>query len=261
MSHIPPLANIMVAPNGARRSQKDHPALPISVSETVATAKACYEAGARALHAHVRDANGRHVLDAGQYCELIAEMALTVPEMAVQITTESVGRYSPLEQRALVKAVNPKHASVALKEMTSEGFTPEVRDFYQQAHHDGIAIQHIIYSPQELAQLHKLIEKNQIPATSLQVLLVLGRYQIKQQSQPADLDPMLISLKQFSTPVDWAVCAFGIAETACLQYAWQQGGKARIGFENSFWHTDGSVATDNAERVRYLQQALNAFAS
>ncbi|MDZ4135170.1 MAG: 3-keto-5-aminohexanoate cleavage protein, partial [Paracoccaceae bacterium] len=45
------------------------------------------------------------------------------------------------------------------------------------------------------------------------------------------------------------LCAFGAAETACLAAAFAQGGKARVGFENSLWHADGSLARDNAERV------------
>ena len=96
---VTPLPVLMVAPNGARRTKADHPALPVSVAETVEAALACHEAGAGGLHAHVRDRQGAHVLDAGLYRELIAEMGLRAPAMAVQITTEAVGRYSPAEQR------------------------------------------------------------------------------------------------------------------------------------------------------------------
>ena len=49
------LPKLMVAPNGARKVKKDHPAVPLTISETVATAKSCYEAGAGAIHLHVRD--------------------------------------------------------------------------------------------------------------------------------------------------------------------------------------------------------------
>ena len=36
------LPKLMVAPNGARKIKKDHPAVPLTISETVATAKSCY---------------------------------------------------------------------------------------------------------------------------------------------------------------------------------------------------------------------------
>ena len=55
---------LMVAPNGARKSSADHPGLPITVDAIAAEAAACREAGAQALHLHVRDDAGRHTLDA-----------------------------------------------------------------------------------------------------------------------------------------------------------------------------------------------------
>ena len=42
----------------------------------------------------------------------------------------------------------------------------------------------------------------------------------------------------------------GAQETARLIV--EAGGKARVGFENSLWNADGSVAADNAERVRAI---------
>ncbi|MEM8916119.1 MAG: 3-keto-5-aminohexanoate cleavage protein, partial [Pseudomonadota bacterium] len=121
---MPPLPTLMVAPNGARRTKADHPALPVTIPEIVATAKACFEAGADGLHAHVRDGDQRHVLDAGLYRELLSELSAQVPDLAVQITTEAVGQYSPPEQRAVVREVMPKAVSVALSEMLSDGDEP-----------------------------------------------------------------------------------------------------------------------------------------
>ena len=69
----------MVAPNGARRIKKDHPAVPLTINETVETAKACYKEGAEAIHLHVRDENGQHVLDAGLYKEALNELENQVP--------------------------------------------------------------------------------------------------------------------------------------------------------------------------------------
>ena len=57
------LPKLMVAPNGARPTKKDHPAVPVTISETVETAKACYRAGAEGIHFHMRDEEGQHILD------------------------------------------------------------------------------------------------------------------------------------------------------------------------------------------------------
>lgn len=246
------LPEIMVAPNGARRTTADHPALPVTIPQTVATAKACFEAGAGGIHAHVRDAEQAHVLDAGLYSELVAELAREVPDMAVQITTEAVGRYTPEEQRAVVRAVMPKMVSVALREMIPDADTSEAARFYQWAHEARIAVQHILYAPNEVSSLEELVASGVIPGDDLQCLFVLGRYAKDQESDPLDLLPFLDTLKMSTLTADWAVCAFGRGETAALQAAFAAGGKARVGFENSLWNADGSLAADNAERVREI---------
>lgn len=246
------LPRIMVAPNGARRTKSDHPKLPISVGEVVAEASKCFKAGAGALHAHVRDGQGNHVLDAGLYRELLSEMSRTVPEMEVQITTEAVGVYSPIQQRDLVRDVMPKAVSVSLAEMLSDDDQQAAKGFYHFADEAGITVQHILYSAEDVERFNQCRQKGVIPDVDHQLLFVLGRYAKDQQSSPADLDPFLRAMASGSVVHDWAVCAFGKHETQCLLAAARQGGKCRIGFENSLWNADGGLAKDNAERVREL---------
>jgi len=261
MAHdfIPPaLPIIMVAPNGARRTKADHPALPVSIAETVAAATASFDAGAGAIHAHVRDENGAHVLDASLYKTLLSELKAAVPQMLAQITTEAVGKYSPEEQRQLVREVKPELVSIAVREMIPDSDAAEAAAFYAWALDEGIAIQHILYSPDDVARFFDLANRNVIPGRAHQLLFVLGRYAENQESAPEDLAPFLANLARFRGDfrVDWAVCAFGHRETECLVHAIENGGKARIGFENGLWNRDGSVARDNAGRVSDLVQAL-----
>jgi 3-keto-5-aminohexanoate cleavage enzyme len=251
---IAPLPRIMVAPNGARRGKADHPALPVTIPGIVATAAACHAAGAGGLHAHVRDAEGRHVLDAGLYRELIAEMARKVPGMAVQITTEAIGLYGAPFQRQLVYELRPAMVSVALAEMLSDGDEAEAMHFYRSCADAGIAVQHILYSPDEVRRLSALVESGVVPSQGLQILHVLGRYSAGQMSRPADLDAPLSAAADL--PGDWAVCAFGPGETACLARAARLGGKVRVGFENSLWNADGTLARDNAQRVAEVAAAI-----
>ena len=64
----------MVAPNGARPMKKDHPKVPITISEIVETGKECFKAGANAIHFHMRDKKGQHVLDSGLCNEALKEL-------------------------------------------------------------------------------------------------------------------------------------------------------------------------------------------
>ncbi len=250
----------MVAPNGAHKTKRDHRALPITIEEIISAAIACREAGAGGLHAHVRDGDGKHVLDAGLYLELLAECELKLPGMYVQVTTEAVGIYSAIEQDALVRQVKPRAVSVALREMAGCGDKKLVRDFYNRAQEAAIEVQHILYASDEVNQLAQFVKTGLVPQGDLQLLFVLGRYAEKQQSSPQDLVPFVSTLNDVfkrDEIIDWAVCAFGRNETQCLVKSAQLGGKMRVGFENNLWNRDGKIAENNAERVRELVTAID----
>ena len=248
-SRLQTLPRVMVAPNGARRTKADHPALPMTIAETLTCAAACHAAGAGGIHAHLRDAEGRHWLDAGAYRELIAEMARRVPAMPVQITTEAAERYCAGQQRALLEALTPEGVSIALAEMLDDGDRPAVRRRYHALAEAGVAVQHILYDATQLRWLAEEQLSGTLPAGPLQLLFVLGRYTADQRSEPGMLAPFLSALAELRMAADWAICAFGPGETRCLAHALKQGGKARVGFENSLWRADGSLARDNAQRV------------
>jgi uncharacterized protein (DUF849 family) len=258
MNRLSPLPDVMVAPNGARRGKVDHPALPVTIPELVATARACHAAGAGAIHAHVRDAGGAHVLDAGLYRELIAEMAATVPGMAVQITTEAAGRYGPVDQRRLLRALCPEGVSIALAEMLADGDRAAARSVYHALAEAGVAVQHILYDAADVGRLAQEVALGTIPGAGLTMLHVLGRYSDGQRADPAMLAPFLQAMQAAGLSCDWAVCAFGAAETACLREARRLGGKARVGFENNLLMADGTPARDNAARVEEVAAIFRA---
>ncbi len=249
---------IMVAPNGARKNKKDHPKLPITIDEIVKCAIDCQKAGADGLHAHIRNKEGEHILDVGLYKELIDEMSAKLPKMLVQITTESVGKYSPKEQREIVLKVRPEAVSVALCEMLSDENKREQRQFYWQVSEMGIKLQHILYSPQEISQLAQHIKEGLIPADNLSLLFVLGRYSKNLTSTPKDLLPFLDIYKKsgLENSSRFMVCAFGKNELDCLLAGARAGGDCRIGFENNHFLPNGKMAKDNAEQVKSLKAAL-----
>jgi 3-keto-5-aminohexanoate cleavage enzyme len=257
MNRLSPLPQIMVAPNGARRGKRDHPALPVTIPETVAAARACHVAGAGALHAHVRDADGAHVLDAGLYAELIAEMAQAAPDMPVQITTEAAGIFTPADQRALLRRITPEGVSISLAEMLADDDRAAARRCYHDLAEAGVAVQHILYDTAQVQRLATEIAAGTIPPDNLSVLYVLGRYTQGQVSAPDDLLPFLATAQDAGLAPDWGICAFGQDETACLQAAHRLGGKLRVGFENNLFMADGELAPDNAARVAEIVRMIN----
>lgn len=254
--------SIMVAPNGARKTKRDHPRIPLSAEEIAKEAAACAVAGVQAVHLHVRDEFGEHSLDPARYLSTMAAIRKTVgTELIVQITTESVGRFSPPEQIETVRAVCPEAVSIAIKELVPD-YESEMSAaaLYLWAFVKRIAVQHIIYSVAEFERLLDLIERKIVPGARHSVIFPLGRYEKNQESGPAELVPLVNTVLNNggSNRFDWSVCAFGASETEALVTAAALGGHCRIGFENSFLNADGSVAKRNAERVADLKKALYA---
>ena len=250
---------VCVAPNGARRGKADHPALPMTTAEMVEVARSCARAGATMLHLHVRDDSGRHVLDADRYREAGAAIRDALGDrLIIQITTEAVGRYTPQEQRAVVRAVWPEAVSVALREMMPENDRAEqdetLRLFHDLAE-DGVLIQPILYTAEEVWRYRHLRDSGALPAGPMCPLFVLGRYSVGLTSSPADLLPFLAAWEDCSDP--WMVCAFGPREAACATAAVALGGHVRVGFENNLWRPGGGLAESNAELVRWALKAAD----
>ncbi len=253
------LPRLMVAPNGARRMKADHPALPIELDELVATAVACHQAGAQGIHLHVRDETAQHSLDVGLYREAVAAVEQAVPEFFVQVTSEAAGRFGVETQMQMIRDLRPNSVSLALRELLRAP-VDVAGAFYRWARDEGVCIHHIAYSPQELGQILDGIDDGLIPGADHQLQLVLGSYDGTVPSRPEDLGAYeaLLDPRQGDLDLDWMMCAFGSAETACLVETARRGGKLRVGFENSLWNADGSMAKDNAERVAEVVAALEA---
>jgi uncharacterized protein (DUF849 family) len=249
---------VAVAPNGGRRSKADHAALPLTTTELAATASACADAGAAMIHVHVRDGQGRHVLDADAYQEVTSAIRAAVGNrLVVQITSESLGLYSPEAQMAVIREARPQAVSMALRELVPDSGTEAAfSGFMQWLHAERAAPQIILYSPEEAVRLADLRRRGLLGAEDVPVLFVLGRYAPGQTSVAADLLPFL------APPVPkyrhWSACAFGRHELACVVAAALLGGHVRVGFENNLLLPDGTLAGSNADLVAQVVKTLHA---
>ncbi len=243
----PPLI-VAVAPNGAHKTKDDHPALPVSADEIARAAAACRDAGAAMIHLHVRDRDGRHLLDAGAYREAIAALRREAgDDMIVQVTSESAHRYATGEQIAMVRELRPEAVSLVLREIVPDAAAePEAAAFLAWLAAERIAPQYIVFTPDEIGRYRDLCGRGVIPGERHFLLFVLGRYSAGQTSEPCDLLPFLAAHDGDSP---WAVCTFGAREGACALTAAALGGHVRVGFENNLHLADGAIAPDNAALV------------
>ena len=239
---------VMCAPNGARKTKGDHPALPISPAELATCAETIVDAGASIIHVHVRDEHGGHSLDVDRYRNATSAIRKTVGDrLVIQATTEACGIYEPEQQIAMVRALKPEAVSVALREFCpdSESET-DAAEFYAWMNAERIMAQHILYSPEEVSRFESLRERGVICDERPFVLYVLGRY-------TTDLTGDIAELGRFvdkgSADTSWAVCCFGATESKAAGLAAAKGGHARVGFENNLLLPNGEQANDNAELV------------
>lgn len=249
---------IMAAVNGARRTKADHPSLPMTIAEVAEDVAACARAGAAAAHVHVRDGEGRHVLDAALYEEAFAKIGTQAGEdFLVQATTEAAGRYQPEQQIALIKALRPAAVSIALSELLPDPLDAAARgrfrDLCQWMQAEGIWPQFILYQPEHVEALLRLHADGDVPFAEPFLLFVLGRYRDGQVATPADLPPFLDALGR--AKATWMICAFGPQEHDCAEAAIAAGGHVRIGFENNISKPDGRVAESNAALIEIAAQA------
>jgi 3-keto-5-aminohexanoate cleavage enzyme len=249
---------IAVAPNGGRKTKADHPALPLSADELARTAAECLERGASMIHLHVRDANGGHCLDPDAYRAVIARICQEVGDrLVIQITSESLGLFTPSEQRAAVIEANPEAVSLSLRELAPEKTDEKAFGaFLGKLKQMRIWPQIILYHPHDAERLGAMRKHGLVPFDRLSVLYVLGRFALTRTAIPRDLLPFIApDMPRFES---WSVCAFGRREAACVTAAALLGGHGRVGFENNVALPNGARAASNAELVGAAVGALEA---
>lgn len=236
------------APNGARKTKRDHPHLPISPAELADCAQSILEAGASIMHVHVRDERQGHSLDVDRYRAAIAAIHARVDDrLIVQVTTEACGIYSADQQMSMVRKLRPEAVSLALAELCPDRQSESMAaEFYGWLRDERIMVQHILYSADELRRFSDLRNKGVIADDKPFVLFVLGRYATDLTGRPEDLDLFVAAA---APDIAWAVCCFGRTESDATLRAAAAGGHARVGFENNLLLPDGDRAPDNAALV------------
>jgi 3-keto-5-aminohexanoate cleavage enzyme len=247
---------IMCAPNGARRGKADHPELPITPLELADCSAEILHAGACIIHLHVRDRSGGHTLDVDCYRRAIDAIRDRVGrELIIQVTSESVGLYTPQQQMDMVRQLQPEAVSLALREICSPD-TPleEIADFFDWMQSVGIFPQVILHNADDLLRYFELSRRDVFASQSLFMLHVLSG---SHQSIPARLREIQLSEVRPSVASGvWAACCFGPGEFEMVGSVAAMGGHVRVGFENNLWHPDGRLAVDNAELVTAARERV-----
>jgi len=246
---------IMCAPNGARRTKADHPAIPISPDELADCAEDVLKAGASILHLHVRGEDGTHSLSVNRYREALAAIHARVGSgLVVQVTSEAVGLYSRDQQIAMVKELQPEAVSLALREICPTAKDePDTAAFFAWMKTEGVFPQIILYDREDVTRFERMRRNGVFAAEAPFVLYVLGKYRHGEPEKPQNLHEFTSILSPSVVP--WAACGFADHEHNLATKAAESGGHVRVGFENNLMRPNGAFAEDNAELVNAARKS------
>ncbi len=224
--------------NGSRRPG-DHAALPLAPAEVAADAQRVADAGAAAVHMHVRNHDGRQTLDPADVAATMRALRAATPGLPVGVSTGAWIEPDPERRLALVHAWDeqPDFASVNLSE---DGAVELARLLIDR----GVGVEAGLWA-----------------ADDARALLAAGLEDacLRLLIEPRDRDPRaaLATAAAIEAVLDAArvgaprlLHGGGPAAWPLAREALRRGLQTRIGFEDTLERPDGRPATENADLVR-----------
>lgn len=237
---------ITVAPTGAELPPSAHPALPVTPEQLVATGEACEAAGARVIHVHVRDDEGRSTMDPGRFREALDGLRERT-ELIVQFTTGgAVGdsleaRMAPLDLQPDMGSLTC--GSVNFGDEVFENPAPLVRALYDRMRARGVLPELELFDVGHLANGRAIVGDD--PDHHVHCDLVLG----VPGGLPGTPEDVVDLARRIPPGWSWSATGIGRSHLPVTYTALAMGGHIRTGFEDNLHLGPGRRATDNAELV------------
>ena len=228
-------------------TKEDHPALPVTAEELARDAVACVAAGARAIHMHPRDGDGRETLEAWDVDNVVVAVrdACGVP---VGVTTGSWIEADPQRKFNAISAwTEPDYASVNFSE---EGVELVLEALVE----GGIGIEAGVWIPDDAERLaasgyaHRILRVLVEP-----VFASPGNWGEVVGELHAALDAHGVTAPRLQHGI-------GAVTWPLLEDAVRRGLDTRIGLEDTRENPDGAQTAGNEELVRAARAGFGAGA-
>ncbi|MCB5269118.1 MAG: 3-keto-5-aminohexanoate cleavage protein [Candidatus Cloacimonadaceae bacterium] len=246
---------LTAAITGAETTRKDQPNLPITPAEQALEAKACFEAGARVIHLHVREDDGSPTQRMQRFKESIDAIRQAVPEVIIQISTGgAVGE--AFEKRLAPLALKPDMGTLNAGTLNfgNEIFINHPNDIIRLAEsfkEYGVVPEVEVYESGMIDVVARLVKKGIITHSPLHIQFVLG-VPGGMSGKPKNLLYMKEHLAEEIPSATWAVAGIGRWHIPTAMMAMVTGGHIRCGFEDNIFYHKGIVADSNAQLVARL---------
>jgi 3-keto-5-aminohexanoate cleavage enzyme len=246
---------LTAAITGAETSRKDQPNLPITPEEQAREAKACFEAGARVIHLHVREDDGSPTQSLQRFEDSITAIRAAVPEIIIQISTGgAVGE--AFEKRLAPLALKPDMGTLNAGTLNfgNDIFINHPQDIIRlaEAFKEYKVVPEVeVYESGMIDVVAKLVRKGIITHEPLHLQFVLG-VPGGMSGKPKNLMYMMEHLAQEIPSATWAVAGIGRWHIPTAMVAMVTGGHIRCGFEDNIFYHKGVIAESNAQLVARL---------
>ncbi len=243
---------LTAAITGAETTRQDQPNLPLTPEEQALEAKACFEAGARVVHLHVREDDGKPTQRLERFKDSISAIRNAVPEMIIQISTGgAVGE--PFEKRLAPLALKPDMGTLNAGTLNfgNDIFINHPQDIIRLAEafkEYGVVPEVEVYESGMIDVVAKLVKQGHIVHTPLHLQFVLG-VPGGMSGKPQNLIYMIEHLAAEIPTATWAVAGIGRWHLPTAMLALVTGGHIRCGFEDNIFYHKGIVADSNAQLV------------
>ena len=230
---------------GLRRGT--HPALPTTPAECATTARAVVEAGARAIHVHVRAADGAESIAPDDIARTLTAMRATAPGTPIGVSTHFRILGDVARRREVVAGWSelPDFASVNFNEDGAPDLARQLIDL-------GVGVEAGLFH----AEAARVCVQSGLAPRCLRLMLEPGGGELQEVLQRvAEMEAVLDAARPETPRVlhgggatSWDI----VDEAARRRY------QTRVGFEDSLEMPDGRTARDNAEMVAEAARRIRA---
>jgi uncharacterized protein (DUF849 family) len=252
---------ICVAITGSVPTQKDNPAVPITIAEQIESTQDAFEAGAAIAHCHVRGDDGKPTADPDRYAQLKEGLEKHCPGMIIQLSTG--GRSGAGKDRGGMLSLAPDMASLSVG---SNNFPTRVYDTPPDLV-DWLASEMLKYDVKpeveafDLSHIFKakeMADKGQIAGTPY-VQFVMG----VKNAMPVDRDVFDYYVhtvhRLFGPNAPWCAAGIGANQVVLNEWAISSGGHARTGLEDNVRLDRDTLAPSNAALVKRAADLCEAY--
>lgn len=271
MNH-PTILTCAITGNLTRPEQTPH--LPITPAQIVDESLAAAEAGAAAVHLHVRDPRtGAPSMELALYAEVVEALRRHAPQLIINLTTGPGGRFVPGDEDPRIAgpgttllapekrvehiaALRPDICSLDLNTMNSGEQvvinTPKnVARMARIIRAAGAMPELECFDSGDLVLAQQLIADGTLAGPGLFTFVLGVRYAL-----PFSPEAVAFARGLLPAGAQWSAFAVGRQAFQAVAQSFLMGGNVRIGLEDTIFLDKGQLAKSNAELVRKARRIV-----